>query len=568
MSTIDLPDDVILTYNGYEFPSNAKTIIEGVFIYDEARYTVIATEWKISVRWWVTNIAGTDGDVGEIRKILSKPGALLACDNKGFGNFIINQNIYDIAWGPSPERLRWESSGADKASRLHWECKFTIPACNVSGLDGLLSYNFEREYDVDENRLGTVTMRGHFIIPLTRIGPNNRVIRQSAGQFRDLIKYPMIQGYQRIRESYIESKDKRRLDFTIVDKQLSTNELPFGCAAAGGSHSAQSGLKSLGDGITGQDIRWNGSVSASYTLLPNVPKATGANHFFSFCQTIARAAASRNRTILLHSVRYEEGLYQRNRELSFGMDYVLFAPLEDLVISSGMWKPLPNTESQFYIPYLHQVGLQDLGDYRQTGVKDYPGIIIDVCQNATGIPFIPPALPEKLTSFTKGPSVTENTIRSPQSNWLFWECHVRVLTSPNNVAHLKLKAPTESLRQQSASPRAVSDFKGGGRLSNQLNQQPSPLTFQKRTDSHRLIAIYGEAARYGMPIGIPRLVSVGGRTPVLKRELGDECVPLAGNGAPIVHSWWYLEYWVDLVPNNLQVPTALANVRDGVNLRL
>lgn len=569
-----VPDYATVSYNGYTFPVTRKVSITWNIRKDDARRTVIGVDYTIDVDFTVLASAGsdTDGTLEDIRQRLTKTGATLIVEGTGFGDLKVNDgtDVWDMAWGPTPEVGSWESLGANRAARCNWKCRTFVPECSsVSGRSGIIAYNYRNQMSTNADRLTTITTNGYYEIALTRLNANSRVVPQVAGQFKNLLVIPLRPDFTRTREEFNESLDKRRLDFTIVDEARSPNQLPWGCSAASGRHSIVNAkmAPTVGTSDNGQQrilgsesLPWEGKISATYTLHPGFPQVIAWNHFNDFRDSIARGVLEadigaegkyvNDRSFIMSNFSVDEGRYQENRTVSFSVNYLMFSSLRNILARGGFSRVEPNTDGGLWIAKWRERGFVEGTDYYQTQFIPGNDVIIDICNPTT----ILPSSTNGLRRIEPLGSTQTNQLSGvrPETSWLTWECSVVVEENNGTVQQVPLNDPGPA-----SQTRLLRNF-GGSTLQQQLTAATGRIEniIQRRRPSRVRIWLIGSATRYFYTIPVPNLISIGNQLPVEgPYQYARQWVARYMLGVPVWACTWKKEYFVEeLQKQTITVP--------------
>lgn len=274
-----------VSYNGFEFPPALHSGVTVVPEYDEndraLKYITVAVqiEFIYTAPDYDAYMPTGPNDDSQIEnsfrtnipilvKRLSEPGQALRFVSQGFGDFTVNAgSVYDVDWGPKPQVTEWEPLGGGNAARIQWLCTARISPCQSLQPDDIIGYGYEMNWSLDRAGFMTREITGFVIIPHTR-GPGgggqaNTLI--SLRTWRALAKlkesnkkfFPLNRNFERS-YSYAVSKNKSRIDFTITDVEIHTDEsLPPGAISCNITRSISSDLE---NGFTNWVLSIGGSI--------------------------------------------------------------------------------------------------------------------------------------------------------------------------------------------------------------------------------------------------------------------------------------------------------------------
>tara|TARA_R110002167_G_scaffold306461_4_gene511109 strand:- start:1524 stop:3815 length:2292 start_codon:yes stop_codon:yes gene_type:complete len=234
-----------------------------------------------------------DPQMAFLRRRLMQPGRHLVIRDVGLG-YDLNVNdpsqptdgLNDVAWGPKPINLTWESIASNRAARLVWEVELALPECEDYGSRrkeevgawgasaGALPVEvtqvvYNQSWDIDV--YGKTTKQYQAILQIRGyVDVNNltNVLRSSDG-YRQYFEPPIKNGYIRNRQ-YQLNDDKTRLTINITDTQHSSDfPLPPATPDIDVDYSISGGIKGhsvfAGGGWTGWQI-WQAKLSGRMVL--------------------------------------------------------------------------------------------------------------------------------------------------------------------------------------------------------------------------------------------------------------------------------------------------------------
>ncbi len=173
----------------------------------------------------VGTMQDTNATMEMVRKTLLTPGLTFKYNDKGYGTtFTVNDQSgpQDCAWGPVTERLHVTPMGSPFCLLVEWVVVVCIPECAGSVTKkALMAFNYGINYEISKFGMHTITISGSLEIPLTFwLGQR---LSDNADAYRERLAFPTPLGFER-NQNYRLSQDRRRLEFTIIDREL---EVPY-----------------------------------------------------------------------------------------------------------------------------------------------------------------------------------------------------------------------------------------------------------------------------------------------------------------------------------------------------
>src|SRR3990167_1182988 len=280
----------VVRYNGFTFvnPMHPSQLSINP-VYDEAGRTVIYNEYELFIRAYIVDpdapgSASTVEEMEAIRPYLTQPGRPLTFTTKGTGDIEVTGATYsvqDVRWGPKPTSLIWMPVGRESAALVEWRCSFCMAECNTApeaGKKGILAANYEVRYSIGDEGLTTRTVTGYLMVPATRWNQSSDgvdlVIHNHADKFREDIAPEIPNGFRRTSQDFTLSKDKARLDFSIVDTEMDY-PLPHGTVKCDIEESVDWKRSKAGNFYL--------TISGSITVAPGQPKSSAYDKFALIC---------------------------------------------------------------------------------------------------------------------------------------------------------------------------------------------------------------------------------------------------------------------------------------------
>ncbi len=309
------------SYNGISFTAGYSSKISAKVVPTGDNRATAFVEYTLTVDGYITATPGggssTDATLTAMRQALTQPAGLLVYTSKGFGDLSVNGNSprQDVQFGPWPSLLEWVPIGNDQAAKVTWECVVRVAECQ--GGDNTLStfsrsrfveYVYGVDYDIDADGFTTATTSGYIVIPMTRPTQGARVPPNSVDLYRTSLQSAVPVGFQRDHQTFKLSKDRRRLDFTLVDKEIPT-ALPAGCTKIDARHTVTSGA-----GVqSGANVLWDVTIEATITLARGRPKTDA---FAAFLLILRSRTAGVQSPLIPMKIEVDEDIFGRTSHFS------------------------------------------------------------------------------------------------------------------------------------------------------------------------------------------------------------------------------------------------------------
>lgn len=280
----------LVQYNGFTFEP-AATYTDGINctpIPDSSGRTFKAVKAQLALvsRVFLPPPTTIDNTMEALEQRLMSKGGALYYREKGFGDFTVNVpggRKKDIAWGPTPTHFRAKPLADAYCWQIEWGVEATYPWCDAARFENdLVEWNYKVYYDYDDGGYETRRILGHIEIPLTRSNQGDRLIRQTADDYRDVVA-PRCPPWFRPMTSYFElSEDRRTLTFNFQFAQIPGPVPPPGILKV-----------ELAEGLQNAEPlnfnKWTWTVDANYEMVAGFPHSTAFGHFVRTCQTLLDA---------------------------------------------------------------------------------------------------------------------------------------------------------------------------------------------------------------------------------------------------------------------------------------
>jgi hypothetical protein len=574
-----------LSYNGVVWTSLYTTKVSSHPVQDDAGRTTVAVEHTLEVSGYIAG--GTDSTLTDLRKLLSAQGGELRYNDHGFGTLHVNgnSNVRDARWGPKTEVVDFRPLGGNgQAAQVTWRCVVVIPECDGALYQkGIMALNYDVRYSIDGDGYTSVAIAGYLEIPATRLAADSRVVPDVADRYRERLEGRTVPlGFKREQQQYNLSADRRRLDFSWVDRQQ-----PMPLPRRVTKISMTQTVRSQG---LAQGKLWTVTFAAAITMAAGVSQAEALGVFLG----IVNSRITKERAALWTALEVTEDVFGNVARFSVTIRHTATRPLELILADYRMWMPYQHAtwagwrESMYATRVFTSRG--------NAGLKYEPGedAIIDLCDTAK--PMVAGPQPEPKTPSApkgQGRGEGEKPKRAPADSWLDFQSWIRWFERANVVVHKPLPpspvqpSPTPqpgrggSLRPFDTPP-ATGESGGNTASSNALRPFPesrqlavtpsgtgpaAPLDtpavpganegrsavfpadiVQKAASATRRAQLFGRAIRASYRIAPPKLVSIGGSAVVEESRDVHECVLGCIGDEPIYCTMWSIVYLVPEAP--------------------
>lgn len=559
-----------LTYNGWTFDAMHKSKFSNNPALDDAGRVVKWQEVTIEVEADVDLKSLVDDGTYEsfsaaataLLRALSEPGAELIYIQKGAPDLYVNSNrssVRDVNWGPKPQVGQFTPIGGIQVVHLTWKVVAHVVHCaGGKHKDHVLNLTFDAAYNIDSDGYLELTINGGYEIPLTYStnrgagGPLNVIA--SADEWWKKVSPPTRVGFQRITRQRRVSKDRRRVDYTITDKELPV-PLPADCTMMEAKHRVR-GARQTGFS------RWNATISATVRTNPRLPRSVSWDRFMLLVASRINWArpsklpgqALRPLGILLADLDFEEDVLGRDNRFSVSYQ-ILGASLKNILYQSGLWLPIPGTDharwtKSMKLPHSPH-GLNGSG----FGAGD--DVMIDLCHGATFAqvpqsaennvarpPFQPAAQSADHVVDGSNPAGGQATDVwfAPENSWLNYTANLWFAEDDHVIRHKPLKGKVDPGRPKVRANGSAIPVATQTEMEFLLADWDTPDILQTVCSPDTSVVLYGTAMRLGYKISPPRLVKFGGADVT---QVKNDVTPVqlgAVQGIPIWGLAWEIEY--------------------------
>jgi len=586
-----LPSVGTASYNGVTFDEVTRSKVVGKPEPDAAGRAVKFVKWTISItgKIYVKPQNGasitTDSVIQSYRTLLTAPGKALQYSSKGFGTLDVNLpngDVLDVAWGPFVEHFSFTPIAGNLAALVEWRVSVSIPECDGSEYKNkVMAYTWSVDYEIDGNGLTTITTEGELEIPLSLRGLPVMKLQDNADAYRELINFPAPLSFKRETQKYSLSKDRSKLAFTIVDRQL---------------------VAAFPPGVTNMELRhrfsnakprmfvmWNNTISGSVTVAPDQPKETAWNAFLQvatkrllWATKVTNPFGEQVLTgwqVIGTRLEVDENLFGLDTRFTLSYD-IGGVPLKYILYASGMWQPVGTDWATW------QQSMQDVNDPRgiaQVAFINSKDTIVDLCSDAKDMQppdagassYQPsdsaPSPPTPYGPDPQNPTATDlffgptpgSTPKSypayggnynigggggpfayPPPTTSYLEYRLVINTVQTN--HLVVQKPLKNaitVVPPAQSPMNLNQIISGNVVDSATIQTTVPDILQRMCAPTAKVILQGQATRLGYPIAIPRLQLFQGQAvyEAYANNTGNQIIG-DSNGIPIYAVGWYIVY--------------------------
>jgi hypothetical protein len=526
--SIDYPDIGRIYYNGFMFPGAITARINTVPVYDTTGRYVKYRQHTVTVEFIIypgvdaavtkdpiflnnytpifpTTISTVNSGYMELRRRLTEPGQPLSIQGLGFGTDIVVASS-DVNFGPRPSLLSWEPLGGPKGVRVVWECSFAVTECTtptaVRGDIGELS--FDVEWSIDVMGLTTRTVTGFADIRVARVG---NIISNHADQIRDQLRPPAIPiNFGREHQNYHLSADRRRLAFTIVDREHpSDNPLSPGCVRMDVIETVSTSLSKSAAGNI-----WTFQIDGTITVAKGMPRWFAWVAFIGIVKSrreIAKQFATVNKSgepdfksttksniLTTAALSLTEEIY--GRSMSFSWVWWMFCDVGSIIDASGFWQAIPGQSWELW-----QASMAEAWHPRgAAGLKHQgPDYVISFCDKTGLVATTPESRDSK---DRRKPASLLSDKPDPANSWMFFP-HCEYIED-SYIHSLYPLGGTEkdefSVYDPNITEMSIKKF---------LSKE-KPTQYQQRGETRYRVIFSGHATRFGYEIPMPQLVEYGG----------------------------------------------------------
>lgn len=528
-----------LSYGSFIFPPARQYRIVEKPVYDRAERAVSYVDCTLEVLCWISfsDEASEAAAVEQAREYLTRPGQTLTVDNIGLGGLPVDGSaVIDLNWGPKPRLVSCRPAGGLLSWEIQWTCEFRISHCVTSiGGVNLTAYNYRVAYSIDEQGLTTRQIAGYAEIGQTRSAGGGSGVTKNADQIWEQIRVVVPNGFRRVRSDHAISESKNRLEFVIIDQELTAEAFPPGIVDGDIDYE----IGNVPPGFS----RFTAQISGTLTVAKGYPYALAAQKFFLILSDrlqklrTAVGGALNEAAVIPTRIRFGRGMFSRSSR--FLVEFTIVGCLEDLLNDGGVWEPLGSNAGGDYPAWAasmaqvwHPRGIAKL--FHSPGSDT----IISLCDGVSI-----PAIDDQ--------SQTDNALTG--STGLLFGCQVNegnsYLAFENKVTYLKRETWSKHKLAQAfevAPPTPTDAFASTGASIGNYGTGPAARSdiIQTTGSSEEMFLMQGKSLRLKYEPAIPTLETVGGVT-VREYKRIVEVVP-AGNffGCKLYRARWAILYMI------------------------
>lgn len=398
-----LPDVGELSYNGCVFSPLFETQVAGVFVKDAAGRATKEIEYTITADGFVTlpnELTDIEAVLATLEELLSAPAGELVYSGRSINIEVnTNANNRDTGWGPVPEILEIVPLGSGGSAKIKWTVKTRIPPRipkSTSALGPVLQFSYDTTVSYDEAGYSQLHLTGIVEIPLTRRDAKDRLVRQSADDFRAtypgaLLATIDLSRFRIIRRDFKVSKDKKTLEFDVTAEELPWMALPPEITVARGQFTFRPAKAGVGlcnwlctltctytvPKTKPRRLAWlaflallrarmkagnqfaivpppngNQNPGAVANVLRNVgfvaPQGGGLALFGRLFRRDAVAALQNTRSVWLLDFNGSEGLYLDSKTVTFSATWRLITVFSEILGASGLWRKVTELDENVW----------------------------------------------------------------------------------------------------------------------------------------------------------------------------------------------------------------------------
>lgn len=542
------------SYNGYTFGGATHVQVSVEPIYDDHERTVVAQRHRITVLAIVQDVTDLDSEVEGMRRKLMRPGGNLTFKNKGFGDdikirsggFAAGGVTSDINNGPNPQAFDWRPLGSNLAAEVRYIVEFEVAYCARTNprSSGVMAVNWGASYSVDIHGDTTRVLSGYLQVVM----PARATAADTADRYREMFAPQGIPGFHRT-QSWTLSTDRRRLSFTITDKQIpSPNAFPRNLTDV---QASQRFSFARGD----KGFRRESTISMRASVRAGI---NGAQAWIAFLAIVRQRIAWAQRKGLqpfLESLDIDESIFGRDHSMSVSFKYL--RSIRQIISGTGLFQPIGTDWNQWLVSMNRtMLDPRGHGQLRDLASDD---VVIDLCQPSQ--PIYPNNRHFKVLTpppVTNG-SRTEikNRAPDPRRSWVDYKNYVMPTTERPVTRQSILQSPSAD---NGFAPMPTAENDEIGNIPFQMENPNSARVddvIQQGGESRHTIRYAGMAERAGYQIPRPKVLQIGSQTAheiqgkFVQYHVGDSF------GVPVFKAAWVLDYVVGSSPGVIQAPANL-----------
>lgn len=530
----------VVSYNGYTFDGAFNIEISGRDVMDEAGRITIYTEYTLTVHAVIGDAAGTDTEMAEIHRKLSKSGEILRIETKGFGNAILVGGIHrrEVMYGPIPQVRSWKPLGAHMAAEVTWTCTFRLVECGgqISNVRGVMAANYSVDIALDRHGNTTRTIAGYMLIVNNVIA---RRMTETPDAFRTWIRGEPPLGFSR-QQHYSFNAAKNRIDFQIIDTEVAShnNAYPELMSEAKGGHRTSWQLRK--SGVLRHSMRLTLHPRADVSQVDCWRIAIDMLKKRRQVQDNAVDCDGNSSTTIVDGFEVDEDFWGRPVDITF--EWRQLHSLRHLIADTGLFSPVVGTNWSTWRTSMAKWAHDPRGNAKwMLGVND--DIVVDLCvQNK-------PVINDQVANYPVQAAQYKGLLNqnpTKETSWLKYDQTI--------VPQQKRPTVQQAILQQTDTPGGVVDMQadvlpnfGNGGAIDTVDQQSSAAV-------HNFF-LSGQALRVGFPVPKPKIQTIGGQPAV---EVGGSFahgILYNALGLPVYGARWLYRYVVKNSPGTVKPKT-------------
>jgi hypothetical protein len=529
-----------LIYNGIAFGGSSQITLQQEMVRDEADRTTTYVRSTLTCRSVLYDSNDTGGSFLSARSALEMTGGELIFSGQGAGNIHVNgSGVIDLKFGPKPRVLVWSPLGSLRACEVVWTCEFCLPYDGNLGtysLDTFLAFNYGISYSIDTKGSTTRTISGYLEVPQTRVG---RYVTKTADTYRTYVNPAVPSEFKRTQKDFRVSPDKSRLDFTITDEEIpSDNPYPAGVANIDARHVVMWSKGARGSGFL------RNRITAEIELGFDQPIENAYAIFLHIAYERIKKARDGGHNILIDDISVEEGIFDRKTSfsVSYRFTYLLYKLIFDKIpAATGIFSKLTSvpTWSGWATSMASAFGV---GGYQNLTSPAAADRILDV-SGGSSIPWAHSVSPGGAF-----PSATVATLENvkPESghSWIDFDCWIEIQRDCQTTRQTVLQtAPAVEV--------AASMETGADTVLTYPDNAGTADIIQTSGQPQYKAIISGWAKRAGWHIPRPNWRQIGNATATEKHQDFSEKLTGICLGVEIYTACWRIEYDLDQSPGQV-----------------
>lgn len=535
---INLTDSTV-TYNGVTFGGGGapqrslppKFRLSTSVVYDSSNRVRVGIKHTLSVQCIFDEVsqAAMATNMETLRDKLSQPAKKL--EIRGLG---LNLDaVTDKMGGPHPLGKPECRMLAENAWELLWTVEFTVNPCG-SNVANWLAFNYTTDWSNDFEGRCTRSISGYYERVHIRDFNNPNTALDRADVDREGVAVTLPTGFRRIRNSWQESEDHKRMNFAVTDEQMAGTSLPVDVIDADGD-----------DTFNTNPLTWAQStvtMTRSYRVHPGKSNVTAGLVFLAeaMAKQASMSALLPESAIIPKSLTIRNGKFQSAQQTSASISWQITGCAEAFLSAGGLWK---KAGTSTYTTWKDSVSSlwNNRGNAAISGNKD-DDVIIDLCSGVNSAQIgrdsstPPDPNPAGALAFTC-PDVGAN------GGYISYDLRLRTNREDNQTRHRKAVTyePTDSSGDPEAEASSGSVTLGGPDYSASSGDEH---VIEYNGLPTNTVILRFTAYRYQKSPVMPEIKTVNGKDVVLKKQKMETTV--AGNlmSCPVYASRGYRIYEV------------------------